>query len=164
MFVLALTLMLSCVVNAQAKISYVIVGGQSLSFSPQTIDIDAGDVVTFLNFGGVHNVVADDGSFRCALGCDNDGQGGSGAASGQLWSVSINFPNAGAVGYFCELHGAPGVDMFGTIKVRAAPPPLASAVSISGKWFFALLGAALIVCAAPWLRRARPERKISARD
>ncbi len=157
--VLALILMLSCVVNAQANVSYVIVGGQGLTFSPQTIDINAGDTVTFLNFGGVHNVVADDGSFRCAHGCDNDGHGGNGGATGQLWLVSIDFPNAGTVGYFCETHGTPGTGMFGTINVIAAPPPppppAASEVSLGGKWFLALLGAALVACAAPWLRRAR---------
>jgi plastocyanin len=157
--VLALTLMLFGVVNAQANVSYVIVGGQGLSFSPQTIDITAGDTVTFLNFGGVHNVVADDGSFRCAHGCDNDGHGGNGAATGQLWLVSIDFPNAGTVGYFCETHGAPGTGMFGTINVLGAapppPPPVASEVSTGGTWLLAMLGAALIACAAPWLRRAR---------
>ena len=158
MLVLGLVLMLFFVVNAQANVSYVIVGGQGLTFSPQTIDINAGDTVTFLNFGGVHNVVADDGRFRCAHGCDNDGHGGNGGATGQLWSVSVVFPNAGTVGYFCETHGTPGTGMFGTIHVLgAAPPPdpAASAVSIDGKWFLALLGAALIACAAPWLRRTR---------
>ena len=125
--VLALVLMLFGVVNAQANVAIVIVGGQGLTFSPQTIDINAGDTVTFLNFGGVHNVVADDGSFRCAHGCDNDGNGGNGAATGQLWLVSIDFPNAGTVGYFCETHGTPGTGMFGTINVLgAAPPPSAT--------------------------------------
>ena len=164
--VLAFTLMLFCVGNAQAKVAYVIVGGQSLSFSPPTIDIDAGDTVTFLNLGGLHNVVADDGAFRCARGCDNDGHGGSGAASSQLWLVSINFPTPGAVGYFCEVHGAPGVGMSGTINVLGAPPspPLASAVPTAGTWLLALLGAAFIACAAPWLRRARPRGKNSPRD
>src|SRR6476661_7645819 len=87
-------------VQAEATTWFVTVGGQSLSFSPQTLDIQAGDTVTFLNFGGLHNVVADNGSFRCAHGCDNDGHGGSGAASSQLWSVSIDFPTAGKIGYF----------------------------------------------------------------
>ena len=158
-FVLASLPMLFGVVNAQANVSYVIVGGQSLSFSPQTIDINAGDTVTFLNFGGLHNVVADDGSFRCAHGCDNDGHGGSGAPSSQLWEVSVDFPNAGTVGYFCETHGAPGTGMFGTINViGAAPPPPPSsteAAPLGSRWLFALLVAGLAACAAPWLRRPR---------
>jgi plastocyanin len=144
--------------EARAETAFVIVGGQELTFSPQTIDINAGDTVTFLNFGGVHNVVADDGSFRCAHGCDNDGHGGNGGATGQLWSVSVNFPNVGTVGYFCETPGAPGTGMFGTINVHGAapPPPLTpDAVSVDNRWFFALLAVSLIACAAPWLRRAR---------
>lgn len=145
---------------AHAKTSIVIVGGQGLTFSPQTLDIDAGDTVTFLNFGGVHNVVADDGSFRCAHGCDNDGHGGNGSATGQLWSVSVDFPNPGKVGYFCEVHGAPGDGMFGTINVNGVPPPpppppAPDPIPLGGAWLFALLAAAMIACAAPWLRRAR---------
>ena len=157
---LALMLLLS-VTNAPANTLFVTVGGQSLSFSPQTLDIQAGDTVTFLNLGGLHNVVADDGSFRCAHGCDNDGHGGSGAASNQLWSVSIAFPNAGSVGYFCEVHGAPGVGMFGTINVAAAPPPPPppdpSAVPL-GAGLLVVLAGALLLGAAPWLRRRRVRR------
>jgi len=159
-----LSAMLFCLMAAgmaHAKTSIVIVGGQGLTFSPQTLDIDAGDTVTFLNFGGVHNVVADDGSFRCAHGCDNDGHGGNGSATGQLWSVSVDFPNPGKVGYFCEVHGAPGDGMFGTINVNAVappppPPPLGpDPIPLGGAWLLALLAAAMIACAAPWLRRAR---------
>ena len=155
---MALCALLCAAGRAGATTWFVVVGGQSLSFSPQTLDVQAGDTVTFLNLGGLHNVVADDGSFRCAHGCDNDGHGGSGAASNQLWSVSIGFPTAGTVGYFCEVHGAPGVGMFGTINVAAAPPPPPplgpSAVPLGGG-LLALLAAALLLGAAPWLRRTR---------
>jgi len=143
--------------TAHADTAIVIVGGNGLAFSPQTTDINAGDTVTFLNFGGVHNVVADDGSFRCAHGCDNDGHGGSGAASGQPWQVSITFPNAGTVGYFCETHGAPGVGMFGTINVAGPqpppPPPAPSAIPLGGRWMLALLAFALVAGARWRLRR-----------
>jgi len=146
--------------GAHANTAYVIVGGQGLFFSPQSIDISPGDTVTFLNFGGVHNVVADDGSFRCAHGCDNDGHGGSGAATGQLWFVSIVFPTAGRVGYFCETHGAPGTGMFGTINVigAPAPPPDPSAVPLGGMRWLVLLVLALCAGATPWLRRTRRRR------
>ena len=152
-----------CAAHAAANTVFVTVGGQSLTFSPQTVNIQAGDTVTFLNLGGLHNVVADDGSFRCAHGCDNDGHGGSGAASSQLWSVSIAFPAAGTIGYFCEVHGAPGVGMFGTINVAAAPPPPPpppepSAVPL-GAAALAVLAGVLLLGAAPWLRRRRSARR-----
>lgn len=98
------------------------VGGSDIVFTPQTLTIMAGDTVTFVNKGGLHNVVADDGSFRCALGCDGDGHGGSGKASSASWNDTITFANAGDVGYYCEIHGQPGAGMFGTIHVQAAVP------------------------------------------
>src|SRR5512144_591326 len=75
--------------DARATQWYVQSGGAQVAFSPQFLTIQAGDTVTFLNLGGYHNVVADDGSFRCAHGCDGDGQGGSGNASDSLWFVSV---------------------------------------------------------------------------
>ena len=162
---LLLTALLSSAA-AHAATVLVIVGGNGLAFSPQTIDIDAGDTVTFLNFGGLHNVVADDGSFRCAHGCDNDGHGGSGAPSSQPWQVSVAFPDAGTVGYFCETHGAPGTGMFGTINVLGPQPPPAldpEAIPLGGRGPWALLAAALVACAAPVLRRARRARNPDTR-
>jgi plastocyanin len=94
-----------------------------VAFVPQFITIQAGDSVTFLNRGGNHNVVADDGSFRCAHGCDDDGKGGNGNATSTLWIVTLSFPTPGTIGYFCEPHGAPGSGMYGTIEVVAPPPP-----------------------------------------
>jgi len=69
----------------------------------------------------LHNVVADDGSFRCAHGCDGQ-PGGNGGASSSNWVVSLTFNTAGTIGYFCEVHGAPGEGMFGTIIVQPATP------------------------------------------
>lgn len=89
-----------------------------LTFSPQTLNIAAGDTVTFTNGGGFHNVASDPGavtSFRCADGCD--GAGGNGDASSAAWSATVSFPTPGTVGYHCEIHGAPGQAMFGTINV-----------------------------------------------
>ena len=98
------------------------VGGNSPpTFAPKTLTIQAGDSVTFVNKGGLHNVVADDGSFRCAHGCDGQ-PGGNGGASGSNWVVSLTFNSAGTIGYFCEVHGAPGEGMFGTIIVQPATP------------------------------------------
>ncbi|HEX5755336.1 MAG TPA: plastocyanin/azurin family copper-binding protein, partial [Arenimonas sp.] len=96
----------------------------SNTFSPASLTIDVGDTVTFVNGGGIHNVVSDPGAvtqFRCANGCDSDG--GNGDPSGASWSATVAFDTAGTVGYSCELHGAPGSGMFGTITVVGAPPP-----------------------------------------
>ena len=107
---------------AQAAVSIVNVGGATQVFMPKTVNIHVGDTVKFVNKGGVHNVVADDGSFRCAHGCDGDGQGGNGGASGSNWVVTLTFTQAGTIGYFCETHGMPGGGMFGTIKVLINTP------------------------------------------
>jgi plastocyanin len=98
------------------------VGGSSKTFVPQTLTIHVGDTVKFVNKGGVHNVVADDGSFRCAHGCDGDGQGGNGGASSSNWVATLTFTQPGTIGYFCETHGMPGGGMFGTIIVQASTP------------------------------------------
>jgi plastocyanin len=84
------------------------------TFSPANVTISAGDTVTFRNNGGNHNVAADDGSFRCANGCD--GQGGNGSPSTASWSFTFTFNEAGVVNYHCESHQAVG--MTGTITVQ----------------------------------------------
>jgi plastocyanin len=74
-------------------------------FVPSSLTIHVGDTVTFTNAGGFHNVAADDGSFRCARGCDGV-NGGDGTPNGSAWTDSITFNTAGGVGYHCEVHGA----------------------------------------------------------
>jgi len=145
---------LLCTFDACAKQWYVQSGGTQVAFSPQFLTIQAGDSVTFLNLGGYHNAVADDGSFRCAHGCDGDGQGGSGNASDSFWLATVAFPNAGTVGYFCEPHGSPGSGMYGTIEVVAAAPPAPVDPAPSGNARIdALLAFAVTVAALLRLRR-----------
>ena len=107
---------------AQAATFIVNVGGSRQTFVPQTVTVHVGDTVKFINKGGFHNVVADDGAFRCARGCDGDGNGGNGGASSANWVVSLTFAQVGTVGYFCETHGMPNGGMFGTIIVQALTP------------------------------------------
>jgi plastocyanin len=143
---LCLLCALAPVVNAATSI--VNVGGAGLVFSPQTITIDPGDTVVFINKGGFHNVVADDGSFRCARGCDGDGNNGSGNASTSNWIASVVFDTPGTIGYFCEIHGMPGGGMFGTIIVNGPvtpPPPPPSSVDGIPALSSGLL--ALLICA-----------------
>jgi plastocyanin len=62
--------------GAAATEHTVYLGGGSDTFRPNDITIEVGETVTFHNYGGQHNVRANDNSFRCAVGCD--GAGGSG--------------------------------------------------------------------------------------
>ena len=104
-----------------------------MSFSPQALTIAVGDTVTFVNAGGVHNVYADDGSFRCARGCD--GAGGNGAPSGDLWSATVTFDTAGSFGYVCQAHA--GMGMRGTITVEGGGSPASlnlNQLGIRGSW------------------------------
>jgi len=91
-------------------------------FHPDTLTINAGDSVTFIVGDdimptGTHNVVADDGSFRCAKGCD--GEGGDGTPDIN-WRFTRTFASPGIVKYHDEVSHASG-----TIVVQGAPasPP-----------------------------------------
>jgi plastocyanin len=90
-------------------------------FNPAQLTIEAGDTVTWTNTGGMHNVRADDDSFRCAQSCDGQGPPG-GDPSGVSWSVTLTFDQPGTVPYYCEAHGAPGgLGMAGSVTVQGAP-------------------------------------------
>lgn len=127
------------------------VGGSRLAYNPQFLTIQPGDTVRFASLGGYHNVVADDGSFRCARGCDGDGMGGSGGATSQIWSATVAFGQAGRFGYFCEPHGAPGQGMYGAITVQGPAPPQVE-VGVGGWFYGVLLGALLLATATLRLR------------
>lgn len=72
-------------------------------FIPSELTIEVGDTVTWTSFGLVgHNIVADDGSFRCGDGCDD--MGGSGDLVGGPVSISRTFDSPGVIDYHCELH------------------------------------------------------------
>lgn len=92
------------------------------TFVPSNLTIHVGDSVLFVNQGnGFHNVIEDGGAFRCAEGCD--GQGGDGDPSTSDWSFTLTFPNAGTIGYYCDVHGSPGAGMFGKIQVISPDAP-----------------------------------------
>lgn len=88
-------------------------------FEPQDLTIEAGDSVTWINQGGTHNVRADDGSFRCAVGCD--GEGGDGSPSNAAWQFTRTFDTIGTIGYDCEFHVSLG--MIGSITVTPDSDP-----------------------------------------
>lgn len=116
---IAFSSLVACVF-ARAAGHIVNVGGTTTAFTPATLTIAAGDTVTFVNRGGNHNVAADDGSFRCARGCD--GHGGNGNPSNSNWVATVVFTNPGSLGYFCEIHGTPTSGMRGVIEVQPSTP------------------------------------------
>lgn len=88
-------------------------------FEPSQLTIQVGDTVVWMNDGGLHNVAANDDSFRCAQGCD--GAGGDGDPSSAPWSFSRTFGAPGLVDYHCEVHV--GLGMTGRIEVQKDDPP-----------------------------------------
>ena len=140
-------LLLACASAAYARTVTVDVGGTATSgdpyygyntypvlmFSPATITIDVGDTVIFTSLGGApHNVHADDNSFRCANGCDE--QGGSGTPAANNWTASVTFTKPGVVNFHCDIHQMQG--MSGSITVNGtAAPSIALGGYLSGNWY-----------------------------
>ena len=101
--------------------------GQPACFMPAELAIDVGDTVEFYQyadtiFTGFHNVVADDGSFRCARGCDGEGGDGTPVSDSScdaahyscVWnavrlSFVRTFSQPGAIRYHDEVSKAAGV-------------------------------------------------------
>jgi plastocyanin len=85
----------------------------SNQFSPKDVTLNQGEMVTWNNTGGVHNVHFDDGTFDMPAS----------PASG--WSgVTRTFSAPGTFRYYCELHGGPnGTGMSGTVTVNGSGYP-----------------------------------------
>jgi plastocyanin len=103
-------------------------------FQPAALTIRAGDSVSFFYIAdtlptGPHNVVADDGSFRCARGCDGEGGDGTPADWGAGFGFTRRFPTPGRFGYHDEVSRAAGV-----IIVTEAPN-FAIGPGITGAWY-----------------------------
>jgi plastocyanin len=84
-------------------------------FEDNDVTINQGEMVTFSNGSGTHNVHFDDGTVDTPASPSSSG-----------WSFSHTFNTVGDFRYYCELHGdAGGVGMSGIVHVVAAPsdPP-----------------------------------------
>lgn len=91
-------------------------------FVPDVLNIAPGDTVIWESVQGVHNVVADDGSFSS----------GSPTAN---FSYQRTFDAVGDVPYYCQPHGAPGgLGMSGRIVVAGESGFVIDA-GIMGAWF-----------------------------
>ena len=98
-------------VDAGAAV-HIVTANDDMTFTPAQITIHQGDIVRFVNAGGVHNVRADDDSFICAIDCSLHT-----APSNVLWQVSRTFNRIGTIGYYCEQHGDLASGMRGSITV-----------------------------------------------
>jgi plastocyanin len=92
--------------TAQPSGRVVVVQVSDFAFTPSTVTIRPGDTVVWRRTGGFHNVYADDGSF--------------GNQPNDSWTeFSHIFRAPGTVGYYCQVHGAPGgVGMAGMVIVQ----------------------------------------------
>jgi plastocyanin len=86
--------------------------GPQQIFTPKHVGVNVGEMVTWNNGSGIHNVHFDDGSF------DMPPSPISGA-----WSVQRTFNSPGTYRYYCEAHGGPnGSGMSGTVAVNTGYP------------------------------------------
>src|ERR1700726_275686 len=119
-FALTLTALTTLAAPAAQATDFNVQATAQLTFEPSMITITAGDSITWTNTSGLtHNVYAEDGSFRCANGCDD--MGGDGTPSGN-WAFTRVFNKVGTIQYICQIHG-PTYGMVGTIVVKAAGSP-----------------------------------------
>lgn len=84
---------------------------QSNFFSPQELAITVGDMVTWNNTGGIHNVNGTTATYPA-----NPEGFGNGAAAAAPWSYSFTFTQPGTYEYRCDPHFSLG--MTGTIIVE----------------------------------------------
>lgn len=89
------------------EVSHAVIEVGNFFFTPAQVTIRTGQRVTWVLVGGTHNVRADDDSFT------------SGPPSAAWTTFTQTFNDAGTFGYYCELHGGPGVGMFGVVTVEA---------------------------------------------
>jgi len=98
-------------VTAQARV-HLVLAEPDMTFHPAAVTIYQGDSIRFTNYGGLHNVHADNNRFICSINCTT-----SNAPSELPWSVVVRFTNIGTFGYFCDQHGNLTSGMRGTITV-----------------------------------------------
>jgi len=78
----------------------------SFQFTPKLLTVAPGTTVEWVNEGGRHSVVADDGSFKSEVLKQGD-------------KFEHKFDKAGTFAYHCEFHGEKGgKDMAGKIVVK----------------------------------------------
>jgi len=104
-------------------------------FDPDVLVIQVGDTVTFdnLSSGRPTNVHAAN-MFRCAVGCQGDGNGATGNPSQAHWSDTLAFDKPGFVTYVSDRQASDG--MIGRITVSETKQTGQNIVGgLSGNWY-----------------------------
>lgn len=91
---------------AQSQTLHVVEVNPNRTYVPSDLTVNVGDIVKWVNLGGFHDVVADDGSFT------------SGSPSSSNWVFEVSFIVVGNKRYYCTEHGSPGgIGMSGIVRV-----------------------------------------------
>ena len=77
-------------------------------FLPADLTIQRGDVVRFINDGGVHNINSTDNSLICSEGCFGDGTNADFNPTGFPWDIYVKFNSVEEISYHCSNHQATG--------------------------------------------------------
>jgi plastocyanin len=110
-FVLALFLGFAVLACPALAANQTVTANASNQFTPTPVTVNVGEMVTWNNTGGLHNVHFDDDSYQQPP-----------SAQAAPWTVSRTFNNAGSLRYYCDLHGGPnGVGMSGIVNVNPRP-------------------------------------------
>jgi plastocyanin len=109
----ALAIASAAAMAAQAgAATYAVTANPDMTFTPASLTLYQGDKIRFQNAGGLHNVIADDGSFACGFNCNTNT-----APSDRPWVYTITFDRIGTFGYYCEQHGDLSGGMRGSVTV-----------------------------------------------
>ena len=114
---------------SSATAAEISVGVRSNAFSPNEVTIEAGDTIRFFNQGGLHDVVADDGTWRLPI------------PSANPWVFRHRFDNVGTEFAHCSVHSQPGRPIANNMNIKiniiegTPPPSFAINQGISGAWF-----------------------------
>lgn len=120
------TVLLAALVSLPAAAQHVVIlglGGNN-TYTPNFLEIRAGESVTFRQIGGFHNVASLPGAvtgFRCGPGGCDGVAGGNGDPGTGEWEQTVTFPTMGTIDYLCDVHGQ---SMTGTIVVNPVPVTL----------------------------------------
>lgn len=146
LFLMSTVLSLLTVLNLSATVHNV--GVSSNVFTPNTLNITAGDTVMWTNNGGFHNI---NGNTSTAANASNPMSFGNGSASSSSWTYMFEFTMAGTYSYQCDPHA--GLGMTGTITVSPAPPtglPFQSFEAGGDNWNYTINPAAYTVGGDIW--------------